>query len=129
LELCTQAENTRRIHNHPEIPKWGDWEYADIVIDPATGCHVFPITQQDGYARFWIRGRLVSAHGFYYRRSGRKVPKGMELDHLCRNRACVNVDHLEPVTRIENLKRGAAARRAAAPVQLLKPPVPMLPAA
>jgi hypothetical protein len=41
----------------------------------------------------------------------------------------VNPDHLEPVTRIENLKRGAQARRANAPIQLLKPSIPMLPAA
>lgn len=34
------------------------------------------------------------------------VPSGMELDHLCRVRACCNPDHLEPVTRLENIMRG-----------------------
>ena len=36
--------------------------------------------------------------------------EGLELDHLCRNKCCVNPQHLEPVTRSENLKRGYKAR-------------------
>ena len=35
-----------------------------------------------------------------------EIPAGMELDHLCRNRRCVNPSHLEPVTRRENIRRG-----------------------
>jgi hypothetical protein len=33
------------------------------------------------------------------------IPEGMEIDHLCRNRGCVNPEHLEPVTRQENIRR------------------------
>ncbi len=37
-----------------------------------------------------------------------EIPEGKELDHLCKNRRCVNPDHLEPVTRRQNLARSAA---------------------
>lgn len=113
MEICTQEENSRRVWNHPEIPKWGDWDESDIVIDPETQCWLFPIVQQDGYARFWKGNRLVPAHRFYYQREKGRIPAGLQLDHLCRRRNCVCPSHLEPVTRIENLRRAAAAKLAA----------------
>ena len=57
--------------------------------------------QSIGYAIF---GKTV-AHRVAYELSVGPVPAGMELDHLCRNRGCVNPAHLEPVTRRENVMR------------------------
>jgi hypothetical protein len=56
----------------------------------------------DGY------GRLGStlAHKRMYERKYGSVPVGLELDHLCRFKRCVNPDHLEPVTHAENIRRG-----------------------
>lgn len=56
----------------------------------------------DGYAR--SNGAYL--HRAEYERLVGPIPDGLELDHLCRNRACVNVLHLEPVTRSVNTFRG-----------------------
>ncbi|WP_081281519.1 HNH endonuclease signature motif containing protein [Mycolicibacterium conceptionense] len=49
-------------------------------------------------------GRIY-AHRWAYEHYVRPIPPGMVIDHLCRNRLCVNPDHLEPVTQLENVRR------------------------
>lgn len=66
----------------------------------------------DGYGTFTSDGTSRNAHRVSYQMLIGDIPAGLQLDHLCRVRHCVNPAHLEPVTCRENLMRGdtAAAR-------------------
>lgn len=81
--------------------------WGRIKQDPETGCWEWTGAKDTGgYGRFMADGRLIGAHQWSYRNWVGQVPDGAELDHLCRNRACANWQHLEPVTRRENQLRG-----------------------
>lgn len=60
-----------------------------------------------GYGSFY-EGQNAYAHRFAYEHYRQSIPEGLELDHLCRIRHCVNPFHLEVVTHAENIKRGDA---------------------
>lgn len=60
----------------------------------------------NGYGRFWHEGKMVLAHRFAYECAYGPIPDGLQIDHLCRVRCCVNPDHMDVVTNAENTKRG-----------------------
>lgn len=61
----------------------------------------------DGYGRFQLANRANRpAHRVVYELLVGPIPAGLQLDHLCRNRGCVKPDHLEPVTKLVNGRRG-----------------------
>jgi hypothetical protein len=63
-----------------------------------------------GYGKFWTDdGRTVRPHRWAYEQEVGPIPVGLQLDHLCKNRACVRPDHLEPVTGKVNTERGSRA--------------------
>lgn len=78
-------------------------------VDPQGPCWLWTGAKSDrGYGLF-NRGKELghaNAHRVAWTLLVGEVPRGLEIDHLCRVRLCVNPDHLEPVDHLENLRRG-----------------------
>jgi len=89
---------------------WEDrfWE----KVQRGAGCWEWQSTLVCGYGVFKHRvdgeWKSVKAHRLAYELTKGSIPAGLTLDHLCRNTKCVNPDHLEPVTCVDNVMRGNA---------------------
>lgn len=64
------------------------------------------IDKSSGYGYKWIKRKKFSAHVLAYIEAKGPIPAGLQIDHLCRNRRCVNPSHLEAVTCKINVLRG-----------------------
>ena len=65
---------------------------------------------QKGYARMQVDGRLESVHRYVWEREHGPIPKGREVDHVCLNRACINIQHLRLATRSANTMHRSGAQ-------------------
>jgi HNH endonuclease len=93
-----------------EAVKADDYRFAMLVhlLDESlmmTPCHYYtgPGNAQ-GYGLFTIKKRTVLAHRWWWQQN-RALDEALVLDHLCGVRRCVNLEHLEPVTQVENMRR------------------------
>lgn len=79
-------------------------------IERGDGCWIWTGARHElGYGRVWDGGKVVPAHRLVYECLVGPIPDGLVIDHLCRVPSCVNPDHLEPVSTMENIRRGNAA--------------------
>lgn len=90
-------------HKHPILIRF--WEKVSVTPN---GCWEWSASTnaENGYGMFWNGERTQVAHRFLYETIIGSVPVGFELDHLCRNKRCVNPTHLDIVTRSQNTARG-----------------------
>jgi hypothetical protein len=85
------------------------WSHVDRKSD--SECWNWTASKSSkGYGQFKINGKTIGAHVVSYFLLRGDYPKGLHLDHLCRNRACVNPTHLEPVTCKTNIQRGETGK-------------------
>lgn len=80
-----------------------------VFIDPA-GCWVWiGATTMLGLHKNFPYGNFAGrqAHRISWELFKGPIPKGLEMDHLCKVTNCVNPEHLEPVTRLENVRRSS----------------------
>lgn len=85
---------------------------SHLSIDSSTSCWIFTGTRdRNGYGSIRCGPRMKLAHRVAYVVHKGEIPEGMQIDHLCRHRACCNPDHLEAVTRHENWRRSRAVTR------------------
>ncbi len=91
-----------RIADKFEITESGCWEWT---------ASKYP----SGYGAFFDGSRVNGAHRILYELVVEPIPNGLQIDHLCRNRGCINPDHLEVVTPGENTRRGSPARKTHCP--------------
>lgn len=93
--------------------------FARYLVDEVTACWNWTRPfNEDGYGQITAqiidngprRNTSIKAHVLFFVDAVCKVPPGFMLDHKCRNRKCVNYQHLEIVTNAENVRRGNSAK-------------------
>ncbi len=89
-----------------------DQVFSRVSPEPNSGCWLWTGSlNDDGYGQMSLNAKMRKSHDVVYRMMKGPVPEGLELDHKCRVRCCVNPDHLEPVTHKENCERGILRER------------------
>lgn len=80
-----------------------------VVANPTdpSSCHIWIGCRiKNGYGQMCIDYKTVYVHRYIYEQAhGIKIPKNLQVDHICGNTSCVNVNHLQLLTQQENIKK------------------------
>jgi len=100
-ELLLSSAATKKFFARISLPETTDgcWEWCGTVTSQGYGHHYCGIETN----------KIGRVHRLAYECWVGKIPEGMTIDHLCRNRKCLNVNHLEVVSRGDNVRRARAA--------------------
>jgi hypothetical protein len=76
-------------------------------LKPDTGCWMWQGADNGkGYGQIWMNGRMRRVHRIAYLLTFGPLPADKQIDHLCRERACLNPEHMQVVSNRENVARG-----------------------
>lgn len=101
IEICDMSEE--------EFSKTKKRFEDKYLINKETGCWEWQAgLDGKGYSAFCVRKRMKIGHRISYNIYVGEIPKGLVIDHLCKNIKCVNPAHMEPVTQKDNILRGEA---------------------
>lgn len=85
------------------------------ITESESGCWLWTASlTKAGYGLFSVKHKKIYAHRWSYEHFVGPISEGLTIDHLCRNTACANPEHLEAVTMGENVRRGTAGLHQAA---------------
>lgn len=68
-------------------------------------------TSSHGYGKLWVKGEYIWAHRYAWQRVNGEIPAGLEIDHICHVRNCVEISHIRTVTPSQNKRNLSGARR------------------
>lgn len=103
----TQTSSSRCPVSNPSNRNTFEAVLARCVAGPSE-CVIWTGATHRGYGAVGWQNKVVRVHRLVYQHRVGPIPEDHDLDHLCRVKACVNPQHLEPVTRSENRKRAWA---------------------
>lgn len=112
LKMCKMHYTRQMRHGSPHTVRTFDHdEMFNSRVEKTESCWMWTGTiNAHGYGGMTINGKSKLVHRLSYERAKGQIPVGLQIDHICHNRICVNPDHLRPVNHKQNQENLSKAR-------------------